>query len=128
MLLKIFLPKKMAKNGFFAQTAASFCKILTITLIFEKSQYFRLKLAKIAENCDHNIDPRFQENVSRVATSLQSHLHRNISHPKLQKYKHEANDPILMRTREPIQRLPHLQPQHWRRSGKILFYKRRKKL
>jgi hypothetical protein len=25
----------------------------------EKRQFFRRKLAKIAENCDHNIDPRF---------------------------------------------------------------------
>jgi hypothetical protein len=32
--------------------------ILTIKLVFrEKRQYFRQKLAKIAENCIHNIDP-----------------------------------------------------------------------
>jgi Zn/Cd-binding protein ZinT len=24
-----------------------------------KSQFFRRKLSKIAQNCDHNIDPRF---------------------------------------------------------------------
>jgi hypothetical protein len=31
---------------------------MIITLVFEKKrQFFRLKLAKIAENCDHNIDP-----------------------------------------------------------------------
>jgi hypothetical protein len=43
---------------FFAQTTASFCKILIITLVFEKKrQFFRLNLAKIPENCDHNIDP-----------------------------------------------------------------------
>jgi hypothetical protein len=27
----------------------------------EKRQIFRRKLAKIAENCDHNIDPRVTE-------------------------------------------------------------------
>jgi hypothetical protein len=26
---------------------------------WEKRQFFRRKLAKIAENCDHNIDPRW---------------------------------------------------------------------
>jgi hypothetical protein len=32
---------------------------MIITLVFEKNtNYFRRKLAKIAENCDHNIDPR----------------------------------------------------------------------
>jgi hypothetical protein len=25
----------------------------------EKRQFFRRKLSKIAENCDHNIDPRY---------------------------------------------------------------------
>jgi hypothetical protein len=36
-----------------------FAKILIITLVFEKNaNFFRRKLAKIAENCDHNIDPR----------------------------------------------------------------------
>jgi hypothetical protein len=33
-------------------------KIVIITLVFEKNaNFFRRKLAKIAENCDHNIDP-----------------------------------------------------------------------
>jgi hypothetical protein len=26
---------------------------------WEKRQFFRRKVSKIAENCDHNIDPRF---------------------------------------------------------------------
>jgi hypothetical protein len=43
--------------AFFAQTTASFCKNLIITLVFEKNaNIFRRKLAKIAENCDHSID------------------------------------------------------------------------
>jgi hypothetical protein len=56
MILKIFSPKNLAKIlAFFAQTTLIFCKNLIITLVFEqKRQFFR---RKIAENCDHNIDP-----------------------------------------------------------------------
>jgi hypothetical protein len=33
-------------------------KKIIVTLVFEKNaNFFRQKLAKIAENCDHNIDP-----------------------------------------------------------------------
>jgi hypothetical protein len=47
MILKILSPKNLAKILVsFAQTTASFCKNVIIT-----------KLAKIAENFDHNIDP-----------------------------------------------------------------------
>jgi hypothetical protein len=62
MILKIFLPKKFAKIlAFFAQTTASFCKNSIVTLVFEKNaNFFRQKLAKIAENCNNNIDPRSQ--------------------------------------------------------------------
>jgi hypothetical protein len=62
MILKIFSSKKIAKNlAFFTQNKAKLCKILTITLFFEKKrQFFRRKLSKIAENCDHNIDGRTQ--------------------------------------------------------------------
>jgi hypothetical protein len=42
MIFKIFSPKKSAKKMFF---------------FLEKRQVFRRKCAKIAENCDHNIDP-----------------------------------------------------------------------
>jgi hypothetical protein len=39
------------------------CKILIIHNIgfWEKRQYFRRKLSKIAENCDRNIDPSFTD-------------------------------------------------------------------
>jgi hypothetical protein len=52
MILKIFSPKKLAKKlAFFAQTTASFCKKLIITMVFEKNaNFFRRKLSKIAEN------------------------------------------------------------------------------
>jgi hypothetical protein len=44
--------------AFFAQTTASFCKKFDHNIVFlEKRQLFRRKLAKIAENCDHNINP-----------------------------------------------------------------------
>jgi hypothetical protein len=60
VILKIFSPKNFAnKLAFFAQSKAKLRKNVIITLVFEKKrQFFRKKLAKIAENCDHNIDPR----------------------------------------------------------------------
>jgi hypothetical protein len=37
---------------------SSFFQNLLITFVFEKNaNFFRRKLAKIAENCDNNIDP-----------------------------------------------------------------------
>jgi hypothetical protein len=59
MILKIFSPKNLAKIfAFFAQTTVSFCKNCYHNIGFwEKRHFFRRKLAKIAENCDHNIDP-----------------------------------------------------------------------
>jgi hypothetical protein len=59
MIFKIFSPKKFAKKlAFLTQNKAKFWKkIMIITLFFEKNaNFFRLKLSKIAENCDHNID------------------------------------------------------------------------
>jgi hypothetical protein len=49
MILKIFSPKKFGEKF-------GVLKKLIITLV-EKRQFFRRKLEKIAENCDHNIDP-----------------------------------------------------------------------
>jgi hypothetical protein len=34
---------------------------MIITLVFEKNANFCQKSAKIAENCDHNIDPNFKK-------------------------------------------------------------------
>jgi hypothetical protein len=43
---------------FLTQNTAKLCKILIITLFFLKNAIFsQKKLTKIAENCDHNIDP-----------------------------------------------------------------------
>jgi hypothetical protein len=51
--------------AFLTQNKAKLCKILIITLVFEKNaNFFRRKLSKIAENCDHNIDPRHREKVA----------------------------------------------------------------
>jgi hypothetical protein len=49
------------KLAFLTQNKAKLCKILIVTLAFEKNAIFCRKLSKIAENCDHNIDPWFQE-------------------------------------------------------------------
>jgi hypothetical protein len=58
MIFKLFSPKNLAKKlVFLAQSTASFCKKMIITSVFEKNAIFRQKLANIAENCDHNIDP-----------------------------------------------------------------------
>jgi hypothetical protein len=59
MILKIFLPKNSTKElAFLARSKAKFCKNLSITMVFEKNAiFFRRKLSKIAEDCDHNIDP-----------------------------------------------------------------------
>jgi hypothetical protein len=53
------LPKKSAKElAFLAQNKDKLCKMLITTSVFEKNaNFFRRKLLKIAENCDHNIDP-----------------------------------------------------------------------
>jgi hypothetical protein len=45
--------------AFFAQNYANFYKNLFITLVFAKIAIFRRKLAKIAENYDHNSDSLF---------------------------------------------------------------------
>jgi hypothetical protein len=45
--------------AFLTQNKAKLCKILIITLVFEKKrQFFRRKLPKIAENCDHRSQDR----------------------------------------------------------------------
>jgi hypothetical protein len=59
MILKLFLPKKSAKNWrFWHKTKLIYEKIWSQHWFFEKNANFvRRKLAKIAENCDLNIDP-----------------------------------------------------------------------
>jgi hypothetical protein len=70
MILKIFSPKNSAKKlAFSTQNKAKLCQILIITLLFfcEKRQFFRRKLSKIAEHCDHNIDPCSAQTSSKSA-------------------------------------------------------------
>jgi hypothetical protein len=59
MIFKIVSPKNSAKKlAFLTQNKGKLGKILIITLFFEKNaNLFAEKLAKIAENCNHNIDP-----------------------------------------------------------------------
>jgi hypothetical protein len=37
MILKIFSPGKLAKNGVFSPTTSTFCKNWIVTLVFEKN-------------------------------------------------------------------------------------------
>jgi hypothetical protein len=56
--------KKIGDNlSFLTQNKAKLCKYLIMTLVFEKNAIFAKKLAKIAKNCYHNIDPRNQSYV-----------------------------------------------------------------
>jgi hypothetical protein len=66
MILKVFSPKNSAKIlAFLTRNKAKLCKNLIATLVFEeKTPIFLAKIvencrksSKIAENCDHNIDP-----------------------------------------------------------------------
>jgi hypothetical protein len=71
-IFKIFLPKNLAKKlAFFAQTTASFWKQIDNNIGFwEKRQFFRRKLAKIAENCDHDVDPWLNQNLKNWLEQL----------------------------------------------------------
>jgi hypothetical protein len=44
---------------------------------WEKRQFFRLKLSKIAENCDYNIDPRSQSYDRELQRQCCKNLQRN---------------------------------------------------
>jgi hypothetical protein len=57
MIFKYFRQNNRRKNlAFLTQNKGKLCKNLIITLVSEKNAIFCRKLAKIAENCDHNID------------------------------------------------------------------------
>jgi hypothetical protein len=60
---KIFSPKNSAKKlAFLTRNKAELCKKFDHNIGFwEKRHFFRQKLSKIAENCDHNIGPRLGE-------------------------------------------------------------------
>jgi hypothetical protein len=61
--------------AFLTQNKAKLCKILIITLVFEKNANFCQRLTKIAENCDHCIDPWFEEfNVILVCARIHTFL------------------------------------------------------
>jgi hypothetical protein len=58
-LWNIFANFWVKKMAFLPQSKAKLCKHLILTLVFEIiANFFARLLSKIAENCDHNIDPR----------------------------------------------------------------------
>jgi hypothetical protein len=59
MIFKIFSPNNSAKKlAFVTENKANFFKKIDRDIGFrEKRQFFRPKLSKIDENCDHNIGP-----------------------------------------------------------------------
>jgi hypothetical protein len=61
--LNIFAEKNCKKLSFFTHNKAKLCKNFHNIGFWEKRHFFRRKLSKIAENCDHNIGPRFFENI-----------------------------------------------------------------
>jgi hypothetical protein len=60
MIFKIFSPK-IGKTTvvFYSKQSQIMQKFDNNIGFWEKRQFFRRKFPKIAENCDHNIDPRF---------------------------------------------------------------------
>jgi hypothetical protein len=61
-ILKNIFAKKFRENiGIFYSKQLNFENNLSQLWDLRKTQFFRRKLAKIAENCDHNIDPRNAE-------------------------------------------------------------------
>jgi hypothetical protein len=77
--LNIFAEKCSEKNGVFAQTTASFCKNYDNYIGFwEKRHFFQRKLGKIAENCDHKIDPWSQSHDHQLQRQRCKNLQRHV--------------------------------------------------
>jgi hypothetical protein len=71
MIIKIFSQKNLAKKlALFAQTAVSVLQKFDHNIGFEKCAIFRIKLAKIAENCDENIDPSLVRNLVKIQVQI----------------------------------------------------------
>jgi hypothetical protein len=58
MIFKILSPKNLAKILAFLLKLLLVFEKMAITLVFEKTPIFSQKIGKIAENNDHNIEPR----------------------------------------------------------------------
>jgi hypothetical protein len=74
MIFKKYFRQKnrQKKLAFLTRNKAKLRNILIITFVFEKKrQFFRQKLAKIADNCDHNIDPRYNKKFVRKSNGRQ---------------------------------------------------------
>jgi hypothetical protein len=93
--------KKLAKTKL-----PKLCKKLDRNIGFwEKRQFFRRKLAKIAENCDHNIDPGIPNTTSYTNTCkclpgprikyVQGSI-PDVNRPKMWVVKHSRNTEAIM--------------------------------
>jgi hypothetical protein len=62
MIFKIFSPNNSAKEWrFWHRTKLNYATFCSWHWFSRKRQFFRRKLSKIADNCDHNIEPRLGE-------------------------------------------------------------------
>jgi hypothetical protein len=70
----IFAKKKSAKKcRFWLKTKLNYAKLWSLHWFSRKRQFFRRKLAKNTENCDHNIDPcNYWSNDDYFAPALKS--------------------------------------------------------
>jgi hypothetical protein len=82
--LKYFRRTHCKKLAFLTPSKAKLCKILIIALVFEKTTIFCRKLAKIAENCDHNID-------NNLITVTYVHVFHLILTPRHSQRQHHLN-------------------------------------
>jgi hypothetical protein len=77
--LNIFAEKFRKRLAFLTQKKAKLCQNLIITLVsFEKKTIFRQKLAKIAENCDHNIGPLVSAYTQVITITVYTYLFSNL--------------------------------------------------
>jgi hypothetical protein len=74
MILKIFLPKIWQKIGVFDSKQSKLMQKYYHNIGLWENAIFRRKLSKIAENCDHNIDP--SSDTTYLAQSVTEYYHK----------------------------------------------------
>jgi hypothetical protein len=85
---------------------------------WEKRQFFRRKLSKIAENCDHNIDPRalgFHVALARAMAALEMTPRKN------EKEQLDSSSFVCVATSR-----PRIQPERPLSDGQQVFQKKKK--